>query len=84
MDRLEYELVTLYNGKQYFALDSLMYEYDIYDLVLNVDDESDIKIVIQEIKNGKTVLNDVYDKYLLKTLAAMFKEKVESKQNNIN
>ena len=56
MDRLEYELVTLYNGKQYFVLDSLMYEYDIYDLVLNVDDESDIKIVIQEIKNGKTVV----------------------------
>ena len=84
MDRLEYELVTLYNGKQYFVLDSLMYEYDIYDLVLNVEDESDIKIVIQEIKNGKTVLNDVKDDYLLKTLSAMFKEKIEAKQNDIN
>ena len=84
MDRLEYELVTLYNGKQYFVLDSLMYEYDIYDLVLNVDDESDIKIVIQEIKNGKTVLNDVKDDYLLKTLSSMFKEKIEKKQNDIN
>lgn len=84
MDKLEYELVTLYNGKQYFVLESLMYEYDIYDLILNVEDESDIKIVIQEIKNGKTVLNDVNDDYLLKTLSAMFKEKIESKQNNIN
>ena len=84
MDRLEYELVTLYNGKQYFVLDSLMHEYDIYDLVLNVDDESDIKIVKQEIKNGKTVLNDVKDDYLLKTLSAMFKEKIEAKQNDIN
>ena len=84
MDRLEYELVTLYNGKQYFVLDSLMYEYDIYDLVLNVEDESDIKIVIQEIKNGKTVLNDVKDDYLLKTLSSMFKEKIEKKQNDIN
>jgi hypothetical protein len=84
MDRLEYELVTLYNGKQYFVLDSLMHEYDIYDLVLNVEDESDIKIVKQEIKNGKTVLNDVKDDYLLKTLSAMFKEKIEAKQNDIN
>ena len=51
MDKLEYELVTLNNGKQYFVLDSLMHEYNIYDLILNVEDESDIKIVIQEIKN---------------------------------
>ena len=57
MDKLEYELVTLFNGKQYFVLESLMYEYEIYDLVLNVEDETDIKIVIQEIKNGKTVLS---------------------------
>ena len=84
MDKLEYELVTLYNGKQYFVLESLMYEYDTYDLILNVEDESDIKIVIQEIKNGKTVLTDVSDGYLLKTLSAMFKEKIEAKQNDIN
>ena len=84
MDKLEYELVTLYNGKQYFVLESVMYEYDIYDLILNVEDESDTKIVIQEIKNGKTVLSDVKDQYLLKTLGTMFKEKIESKQNNIN
>ena len=82
MDKLEYELVTLYNGKQYFVLESVMYEYETYDLILNVDDENDIKIVIQEIKNGKTVLNDVKDEYLLKTLSAMFKEKIEAKQNN--
>lgn len=84
MDKLEYELVTLYNGKQYFILDSLMYEYDTYDLILNVEDESDIRIVIQEIKNGKTVLNDVKDEYLLKTLSSQFKSKIESKQSSIN
>ena len=63
MDKLEYELVTLSGGKQYFVLESLMYEYEIYDLVLNVEDESDTKIVVQDIKNGKTVLNDVNDDY---------------------
>lgn len=84
MDKLEYELVTLNNGKQYFVLDSLMHEYNIYDLILNVEDESDIKIVVQEIKNGKTVLADVKDEYLLKILASMFKEKIELKQSNVN
>ena len=81
MDKLEYELVTLNNGKQYFVLESVMYEYDIYDLILNIEDESDTKIVIQEFKNGKTILNDVKDEYILKTLSAMFKEKNEAKQN---
>ena len=84
MDRYEYELVTLYSGKQYFVLESLMYEYDTYDLLLNIEDENDIKIVIQEINNGKTILNDVTDEILLKTLSTMFKEKIEAKQNNIN
>ena len=84
MDRLEYELVTLYNGNQYFVLESLMYEYEVYDLILNVEDESDIKIVLQEIKNGKTVLSDVKDDYLLKTLSAKFKEKIEEKQKSRN
>ena len=65
MDKLEYELVTLNNGKQYFVLESVMYEYDIYDLILNIEDESDTKIVIQEFKNGKTILNDVKDEYIL-------------------
>ena len=67
MDRLEYELVTLRNNKQYFVLASLMHEYNIYDLVLNVEDENDTKIVLQEAKNGKTIFTDVTDKELLKT-----------------
>ena len=84
MDKLEYELVTLYNGKQYFVLESLMHEYEIYNLILNVEDEDDIKIVLQEVKNGKTVFSDVRDDYLLRILGSLFKEKIESKQNNIN
>lgn len=84
MDKLEYELVTLNSGKQYFVLDSIMHDYNVYDLILNVEDENDIKIVIQEIKNGNTVLNEVKDEYLLKILSSMFKDKIELKQSNIN
>ena len=65
MDKLEYELVTLNNGKQYFVLEDILFEYDTYDLILNVEDETDIKIVLQEYKNGKTVLTDVEDKELV-------------------
>ena len=83
MDRLEYELVTLKNGKQYLVLASLMHEYDVYDLVLNVEDENDIKIVLQEVKNGKTVLTDVEDKNLLKTLSPLFETKIRDRQNNL-
>lgn len=83
MERLEYELVTLKNNKQYLVLSSLMHEYDVYDLVLNVEDENDIKIVMQEVKNGKTVLTDVEDKNLLKTLSPLFETKIRDKQNNL-
>lgn len=84
MDRLEYELVTLRNNKQYFVLASLMHEYNIYDLVLNVEDENDTKIVLQEAKNGKTIFTDVTDKELLKTLSPLFTTKIKEKQMSIN
>lgn len=83
MDKLEYELVTLKNGKQYFVLEDILYEYDTYDLVLNVEDETDIKIVLQEVKNGKLVLSDVTDEELLKNLAPLFDERIKLKQEGI-
>ena len=84
MDRLEYELVTLRNNKQYFVLSSLIHEYNIYDLVLNVEDENDTKIVLQENKNGKVIFSDVNDKELLKTLSPLFTTKIKEKQMSIN
>lgn len=83
MDKLEYELVTLKNGNQYFVLEDILYEYDTYDLILNVEDESDIKIVLQEIKNGKLVLTDVDDTELLRNLAPLFDERIRLKQEGI-
>lgn len=84
MDRLEYELVTLRNNKQYFVLSSLMHEYNIYDLVLNVENENDTKIVLQENKNGKVIFSDVNDKELLRTLSPLFTSKIKEKQMSIN
>ncbi|MBQ3474761.1 MAG: hypothetical protein IJH20_01120 [Bacilli bacterium] len=83
MDKLEYELVTLKNGKQYFVLEDILFEYDTYDLILNVEDENDIKIVFQEIKNGKLVLTDVEDPELLRKLSPLFDERIRLKQEGI-
>lgn len=83
MDKLEYELVTLKNGKQYFVLEDILFEYDTYDLILNVEDESDIKIVLQEVKNGKTVFTDVEDKDILKKISPLLKERIMLKQEGI-
>ena len=83
MDKLEYELVTLKNGKQYFVLEDILFEYDTYDLILNVEDENDIKIVLQEIKNGKLVLTDVEDSELLRKLSPLFDERIRLKQEGI-
>ena len=82
MDKLEYELVTLRNNKQYFVLEDLLYKYDTYNLVLNVEDENDIKIVLQEVKNGKTVLTDVNDINLLSELSPLFEERIRIKQKS--
>ena len=84
MDKLEYELVTLKNGKQYFVLEDILYEYDTYDLILNIEDKNDIKIVLQEVKNGKTVLTDVEDKEILEKVAPLFEERIKLKQEGIN
>lgn len=84
MDKLEYELITLKNDKQYFVLEDTIYNYDSYALILNVEDESDIKIVLQEVKNGKTVLTPVEDKNILRELGKIFEERIKNKQSNLN
>lgn len=83
MDKLEYALVTLKNNKQYFVLEDILYQYDTYDLILNVEDENDVKIVLQEVKNGKTVFTPLEDNNLLKTLSPLFEERIRIKQSNI-
>ena len=84
MENFEYELVTLRNNKEFFVLETVVYEYDTYYLVLNVEDENDIEIVLQEVKNGKTVFTKVEDKNILKIVSSMFEESIKNKQQNIN
>ena len=49
---------------------------------MHFEDESDIKIVLQEVKNGKTVLTDVNDINLLSELSPLFEERIRIKQKS--
>ena len=48
MDNLKNNIITL-NNNQYFVIEETVFDYDVYDLILNVNNESDIKIMMQDI-----------------------------------
>lgn len=83
MENIKYNIVTLKNGKSYFVLEELSDNLDTYNLILNVEDESDIRIVMQEVIDGKTVLTDVKDLLNLSSLKVLFKNKIEESRNNL-
>ena len=72
MDNLKNNIITL-NNNQYFVIEETVFDYDVYDLILNVNNESDIKIMMQDMKNGKTVLREIDDNSKLEELANRFK-----------
>ena len=84
MDRLKYEIVTLKNGEQYFILEELFFEYEVYYLALNLVDENDVKIFIQEVVNGKNALTKVENERVLKTISSLFEEKLKNKIMSLN
>jgi acyl carrier protein len=77
MENIKYNIVTLKNGNSYFVLEEISDNLDTYNLILNVEDEKDIKIVMQEVINGKTVLSEVKDYLNLSYLKTRFKTKIE-------
>jgi len=84
MDRLKYEVVTLKNGKEYFVLEELFYDYEVYYLALNLVDENDIKIFYQEKIDEKVIFNEVDDNELLKAITPLFEEKIKNKIMSLN
>lgn len=81
MENIKYNIVTLKNGKSYFVLEEVSDNLDTYNLILNVDDDKDIRIVMQEVVNDKTVLSDVKDLLNLSYLKSRFKTKIEESRN---
>ena len=83
MENIKYNIVTLKNGNSYFVLEEVSDNFDTYNLLLNVEDEADIKIVMQEVINGKTVLTEVKDFLNLSSLKPLFKSKIEESRNSM-
>ena len=83
MENIKYNIVTLKNGKSYFVLEEVSDNLDTYNLILNVEDDKDIRIVMQEVVNGKTVLSDVRDLLNLSYLKSRFKSKIEESRNSL-
>ena len=81
MENIKYNIVTLKNGKSYFVIEEVSDNFDTYNLLLNVEDDKDIKIVMQEVINGKTVLSEVRDLLNLSSLKVLFKNKLEDSRN---
>ena len=43
MDNIKYNIVTLKNGNSYFVLEEVSDNVDTYNLILNVEDDNDVK-----------------------------------------
>lgn len=83
MENIKYTIVTLKNGNSYFVIEEVSDNFDTYNLLLNVEDDKDIKVVMQEVINGKTVLTEVKDLLNLSYLKNRFKTKIEEARNGI-
>ena len=78
------KIIKLENNKEYFMISSLN-ENDIdYLLLMNVDNESDIKIV-KKIKEGnEEYIIEVSQGDILGSLKDKFKNIIDSEKNNYN
>jgi hypothetical protein len=83
MENIKYNIVTLKNGKSYFVLEEVSDNFNTYNLILNVEDDNDIKIVCQELSNGKTSLKEVKDILDISYLKSRFKTKIEESRNEL-
>ena len=54
MDNLKNNIIR-FNNTDYFVIDETSIDYNVYDLIINISNESDIKINRQEVFNGKNV-----------------------------
>lgn len=76
---LNHQIVTLGNNTKYFVLSELVENGNTYYLIVNTDNESDIKIVLKEEKDVKIVFSDI-DSTTVSELSTKFKESLEKEQ----
>ena len=81
---VNHRIVTLENNNKYFVLQEVVEEEKKYCLILNVDNENDIKIMEEEKDENGLLLIDVNDEELLKKLSEKFKVSIKKEQEMYN
>ncbi len=74
---IKHTIITLEDNKKYFVLDEINYNEKDYALIINVDNQSDIKIME---KTSNEDLLEVEDETLVNELKSKFKEEVQNTQ----
>ncbi len=81
---VNHRIVTLENNNKYFVLQELTEEEKKYCLILNIDNENDIKIMEEEKDENGLSLIDISDEELLKKLSEKFKVSIKKEQEMYN
>lgn len=74
---INHTIITLEDNKKYFVLDEINYKEKDYALIINVDNQSDIKIME---KTSSNELIELEDETLINELKSKFKEEVQNTQ----
>ena len=74
---IKHTIITLEDNKKYFVLDEINYNEKDYALIINVDNQSDIKIME---KTSNEDLFAVEDETLVNELKSKFNEEVQNTQ----
>lgn len=81
---VNHRIVTLENNNKYFVLQELTEGEKKYCLILNIDNENDIKIMEEEKDENGLSLIDISDEELLKKLSEKFKVSIKKEQEMYN
>ena len=74
---IKHTIITLEDNKKYFVLDEINYNEKDYALIINVDNQSDVKIME---KTSNEDLLEVEDETLVNELKSKFKEELQNTQ----
>ena len=77
---IDHQIITLEDNKKYFVLKELLEDRKEYCLILNIENENDIKITSKEQRNNKMILVEINDNELLDDLSVKFKESLKKEQ----
>lgn len=74
------KILKLENNKEYFVLEQIIEDDNTYLLILNVDNEYDIKICKKITNNDEDYILDVVNESLLSDLKSRFKELISEEE----